>query len=711
MSITAINRLFFNLDMVDISNIKKRGLLPKNTIVYVNSILFLECQRYVLQIKNVKYETDGMINQAWSYIDKEKYKQAEDLFDKILKFSDKSHCAYFGKFVVCLLQNKDAYQYLKRAIETKPDSTNDGHYRLFLTLYNEIIDIEDDYAPLLELLCEQKKIVAFNRNSYNGRYLELLDNLSNKDYDSAKKSLKRCLEMKKNVFLTIFEILLDIVIKYKLELKKAYEKQEAELEKKRSLAFSQAVKNKDLESSKKALKTILSFRNQDNKSNYIYYLFLELIETIELVDSDITFEIMPVNYSYSDEKNSLYTFYEAIAVGDFKVALESGKKCRGKLLDSKQNSIKVNLYVILLELLYEKLDERQNNIDNLYQLLISNIEKGNYKHALDLYNGNAYVFKEYNSKLVNYLFTRLINKSTEESFLEDIGIDEETEGTEQLILEQDAFEPHEVNSDEKLKASQAKPIQLTSSLNKKTTIFLRHNEPNNEYFHKYQICLVNKRFEEAKNWLDMFAQELQRNNVKKRLDYYYYQISLGILENSHPEHIIYQRKQVYFLAYNAILAGKYEEAIPYLNYYIETDQDNDIRGYLLLGRLYALMKKNNMAIELYIKANAIAPNPDAYYFLGDLYFKKHKWADAVFCYLAYNEFYPKESPTVYLNLSECYRHLGKSDKVVKYLKIAEEINVEQKRGLYLKDRILKAEMFDKKKREHFLLSKDNQGNA
>ena len=38
---------------------------------------------------------------------------------------------------------------------------------------------------------------------------------------------------------------------------------------------------------------------------------------------------------------------------------------------SKQNSIKVNLYVILLELLYEKLDERQSNIDNLYQLLIT----------------------------------------------------------------------------------------------------------------------------------------------------------------------------------------------------------------------------------------------------------------------------------------------------------------------------------------------------
>ena len=54
--------------------------------------------------------------------------------------------------------------------------------------------------------------------------------------------------------------------------------------------------------------------------------------------------------------------------------------------------------------------------------------------------------------------------------------------------------------------------------------------------------------------------------------------------------------------------------------------------------------------------------------------------------------------------------MNKTDKVVKYLHIAEEINVEQKRGLYLKDRILKAEMIDKKRKEHFLLDKGSNPN-
>lgn len=710
MSITVVNRHFSSLDMVSISNIKKGKISLKNTIVYVNSALFLEHKYYTLQVKNVKYETEGMIEKAWNYILEEKYSLAEDIFDQILVFSDKSYKTYFGKFVVCLFQNKDAYQYLKRTIETKHDNSVDDYYRIYIKLYSELIDIDDDYIPLLELLCRPKKIVAFNKDSYNGRFLAFLSNLKNKNYSEAQTSLLKCLEMKQDIYLNILKCLLEQLVKHQKELQQAYEKQELELEKNRSFVFAQAIKNKDLMSAKKALENIINYRNRDNKNNYIYYLFLELIETIELVEQDITFEIMPVDYKYTDESDYLYTFYEAISTGDFKKALEVGKKCRGKALDSKQNVIKVNLYVILLETLYSKLEERQKNIDNLYQLIINNIETKKYKHALELYNDNSQILKEYNGRLINYLLNELLDNKDEETVYEiNDSVSEDNEEIEEIIGDN---APNITNKkmEEKPFESNTKPLKIDRPLNNKVTIFLRHNEPTHEYFQKYQICLVNKKFEEAKTWLDYFSELLYSNNIKKRLDYYYYQIDLGLLEDSQPEETAFQRKKVYFLAYNAILEGNYDTALSYLNYYIETDQNRDIRGYLLLGRLYTLMKKNNKAIEAYIKANAIAPNPDAYYFLGELYFKKHKWADAIFCYLAYNEFYPKENHVVYLNLAECYKRLGKSDKVVKYLRLADEINVEQKCGLYLKDRILKAEIIDKKKREHFLLNKENKGN-
>lgn len=765
MSILTGSKISTNLDMVIISNIKKRGLLSKKTIVYVNSILFFCSKKYKLQVYNVKYELDGILKDAWSYIDNTQYEQAEKLLDRILNHSTRSCSAYFGKFIVTLFQNKDSYTYLKRTIEVNNNTKYDDFYRLYLKLFNELIDIEEDYIPLLELLAPPQKIVAFNKNSYNGKYLSFLEYLELKQYSKSRELLKECLEMKTNIYLLAIDKLLDLVIKHQQEIKKAREKQEQELEKKRSIAFAQAVKNKDLESAKKILETIISYRNLDNKNNYIYYLFLELIETIGMVELDSLFELMPVTYNYTDIKDNFYTFNEAISAGDFKTALEAGRKCRGKLLDHKQNSIKVNLYVILLEILYEKLEERKNNIDNLYSLIINNIEKKNYKHALALYNDNSLVLKDYNSKLVNYLLLWLseepiqyvIEPSVDEEVEEEKIIEETEENLEEKIIEQNdqptnseevievdeqpTYEetvvaeilPTEENkiveveavkdeapTEESIEAEfvddvllepadSPNSIKIDSKVNSNPVIFLRHNEPNHEAFQKYLLCLVNKKYPEAKAWLDRFNEILEENNINKRLDYYYYQISLGMLEDTHDQGYINSKRQTYFLAYNDILNGNYDEAEAYLKYYNDLDKDNDIRGYLLLGRLYMFTNRYDLALEAYITANSIAPNPDSYYFLGEIYYERNKWTDAIFCYLTYNKFYPKENSNVYLNLAECYKQLEQYDKVVKTLKIAEEINVEQKRGLNLKERILKAEMLEKKKKEKFHLSKKNKG--
>ena len=116
MSILTSNKLILNLDMVIISNTKKRGLLSKKTIVYVNSFLFFCSKKYKLQARDVKYEIDGILNEAWNFVYGKQYKQAEALFDRILELSDCSCQTYFGKFIVSLFQDKDSYIYLKKAI-------------------------------------------------------------------------------------------------------------------------------------------------------------------------------------------------------------------------------------------------------------------------------------------------------------------------------------------------------------------------------------------------------------------------------------------------------------------------------------------------------------------------------------------------------------------------------------------------------------------
>ena len=119
------------------------------------------------------------------------------------------------------------------------------------------------------------------------------------------------------------------------------------------------------------------------------------------------------------------------------------------------------------------------------------------------------------------------------------------------------------------------------------------------------------------------------------------------------------------------------------------------------------MGKYSLAIEEFIHANAISPNPDAYYFLGDIYYQQHKWKDAIFCYITYNEFFPKENITVYLNLSECYKKINNSAKSLKYLKIAEELNQSQKKGLSLHNRLVRAEMLHQKTEKFHLVENSN----
>lgn len=735
MSMIKTYRQLSNLDMITTSNIKKRGLTKNNFIVFVNSPRFLMDSYYSLQMRNVKYAVDGMLEEVWDFIRVKKYSSANKILDTILKYSKLSSRAYFYKFIVSLFEEKEAYQYLKKSIETKIDNNMDDYFRLYLSLYNEFIDISDDYELLLELLKPRKKLVAFNKNSYNGKYLDFLDKVSEREFLKASKYLDKCMEMKLgDIFLEISKYLIDRVIKHSELILIEKERQEKELDKIRCQNFINCVKEEDINGAKKALKRILEYRNIQNKNNYIYYLFLEVIEMIEMVESDLTFEVMPVTYNYLKENDLFYTFNEAIAIGDFKKAYEIGKKCRGKSLDKNQPIIKVNVYIKLLDYFYKKIEDRQKEMDNIYLIIQNNILRGQYRHALELYEANSEYLKNYQQELIYDLFNQsiLFEKNevnyidypdVEKSITYDISDEEleevpievmmqEEEDEDDSVEEQLQLAKFKIEIEEELKKEEQEEEKIVEVIEKETTeekvqSLLQHVEPQAEYFIKYKECLEKGLYLDARMWLDNFSNLLKDNNFKKRLDYYYYLIELGIKESKLSIETRTRKKDIYSLAYNAMRNEQYEQAISYLNYYIEIDNNINVDGYLLAGHIFTLIGNYNLAIENFIRANSVFPNPDAYFFLGELYFKKHKWNDAIFCYLAYNEFYPKENTTVYLNLSECYKRVGKTSKVVKYLHIAEEINIEQNKGLYLKNRILKAEMLDKKKKEHFNLQRKN----
>lgn len=725
-----------DLDMVTTSNIKKLGLAKNNIVVFVNSSRFLFDSYYSLQIKDVKYAIDGMLEKVDFLIKTKKYKEAEKILNSILKYSKKSSKTYFYKFIVCLYQDNEAYSYLKYAIETKSDILSDDYYRLYLNLYNELIDISDDYELLLELLSEPKQIVAFNKKSYNGKYIDFLNSLEENKFNEAFNYLKKCIEMKPDyTFLNIAYFLLEKIIEHKKTIEEEKELQEKKLENIRCLNFINYIKEEDISGAKKALMRILEFRDLDNKNNYIYYLLLELIEMIEMIEADLTFEVMPVTYNYKKENDFFYTFNEAIGLGDFKTAYKFGKKCSGRSLDKSQPIIKVSVYIKLLDYFNRRVEERQKEMNNIYLIIQNNILRGQFKHALELYEANLEYLKNYKQEIIYDLFNQSIlferdeikyidYPDAEEPIPFDITDEELDEIPIEIVMQEDEDEDTTVeeqlqlsilkeNIEEEIKREEALEEQILEPIVEDNTLIpvkplMLHAEPQAEYFIKYNECLEKKLFEDARIWLDNFDKLLKDNNLKKRLDYYYYLINLAIYEASLNPEIVSRKSDIYALAYDSMVREKYEQAISYLNYYLEIDNNINIIGYNLAGKIFTLMGNFNKAIENYIRSNSIIPNPDAYYFLGELYYKKHKWNEAIFCYLAYNEFFPKENAIVYINLSECYRRVGNSAKVVKYLHIAEEINVEQNKGLYLKNRILKAEMVDKRKKEHFNLQRKSQ---
>jgi len=718
----SMSRLHNSLDMITSFSIKKHKLATINPIVFVNSGLFLlHSNSYALQNGDVRYVIKGLIEKARDLLEKKKYNQANQIFDTILLYSSNSSDTYFGKFIVMLFQNKEAYSYLKKAIETKYESVKDDYFRLYLKLYTGLIDISEDYLPLVELLEHPKKILAFNKHSYNGNYLEFVRMIHSEDFVNAGVYLNNCLEMKPNELnLIIAQKLLDMVVEHAKEVEQSKKKIEQELETFRCQNFAALVKHNDFNAARKELERILSYRENEEKDNYIYYLFLELIETIQIASEDITFEIMPITYEYTRPEEALYTFFEAIAIGDFYKALETGKKCKGKLLDRSQPAIKVNVYLQLLEYLFKVIQERQKEMENIYQIIQNNILRGNYKHALELYHANLDGLKNYQSQLIQDLFDKGISVEEKEPIvIEDYEVEEQYELEEDVLEEipievvnQDIFEAEEEAEELDFSTIKEEPLPIIEDKKVAKPIvtnlyevqpLLQHMESQHEFFLNYQECLNNNQYDAARIWLAKFDRLLKENNLHKRLTQHFYRIAAAMADSN--DDMLKEKEYLYREAYNAMMNKEYGTAVSYIDAYLELDADTNTKGYILLARIYTLMGDSEQAIHNYIRANAISPDPDAYFFLGELYFKKQKWNDAIFCYLAYNEFYPRENVIVYINLSECYKRMGKTNKVVKYLKIAEEINVEQKKGLYLKNRILKAELVDKKKKEHFCLQK------
>ncbi len=733
MHMKRINIQWKNLDLVSTTTLKGKKLAKKELMISVNSICFLNLMSLSFQKKDNRYAASGMLSLAREWIHEKKYEEAEALLDQVSSYWPHSSSLLFAKFVVSLFLGKESFPYLEESILSSSSFDSSFSYRLYVELFGKMKE-EYDTIPLLEVLPPELPIVALNENSYNGKYLAFLKFVQEEDWKSALEKLHECEQMKPDLEdLEITEKLVDICLEQQRKAIELEKKQDKELEKKRIDVFLGYVKERDIKSAKEQLLSILAYRELEGKNNYTYHLFLELLETIEQVQQDMTYEVLSVAYDYQKEKDAFYTFQEAISVGDFPKAWQCGKKCKTKVLDSEHPKLKVGVYVDLLQYLFDCLEERQKEMENIYQIVESNIQKGHYTHALELYQIHKEGLKIYQEKLLISLFQAGIaiekNVKREEEEEEPYeAIEEELEEIPLEVQNQDAIveeeiqekleeisrcreeqeeptdsssssKPEEVEEtsleeEKELVAETFLPKMVLGSKPKETTLYpveplLPHAIPSHDFFKKFIQYYHVGAWEEARYWLNQYDQLLHANQLSKRLDQFYYQIEIAYMDMLESPTVVGKKEEVYAYAYSCMRSHDYESALTYLDYYDRLDTTRNNKGLILKGYVESKMGNYEEAIQDFIAANAMSPDPDAYYFLGEIYYQEKKWNDAIFCYLMYNEFYPKERVDTYLNLSECYHKKGNLTRTLRYLHIADLINEEQNLGLHLQHRISK----------------------
>ncbi len=696
-----------NLDVLNIS----LNELKAELIIFVNSSFFFRSKKSILHKEPNSYEKEGLLELVWSYVYEKNYKKASLILNSITNDSNDS---LFAKFVVSLFQGEDAFSYLKECIEKKQNSKYDSEYQLYLEIYKRMTDYDAD--SLLDLLNPVGKIVAFNSNSYLGNYLEFQKLLNDGQYKKASKKLLICKKMNPNsIHIEILLQLVSLLIKDEAEKLKKKRKMELELEQERCQKFIELIKEKDFKNAKEQVEKIISYRNNEKQNNYVYQLFLEILETYFTFSKDITFEIPEFSYTYQKQDDSHYTFLEAISLGDFRTALKVGKKCKNKAIDPSIPKLKVGLYLIVLEQLFTDLTSREKKQEHLYYIVQNNIQRGHFIHALELYQNNRIVLENYQSNILLDLFQTGIAIERKEInfhdlYNQDILVEEETVQLE-LPIEPKGEDNVESSPKEEVVEEEKEPHKedVKAEVFYPVEPLLVHTEPNQEYFLYYSKCMEYGQYDEARYWLTQYGAILKENQLKKRLDHHFYTIEVSRMESLEEGNLVTKKEELYQMAYSSMRNYEYEKSITYLEYYAKMDTCRNNKALILKGYVYTRMGKYQSAIKCFIEANSISPNPDAYYYLGEIYYKMHRWKDAIFCYITYNEFYPKENLTVYLNLSECYRKLNNSKKSLKYLKIADELNLNQNRGLNLKNRILRAEMMNQKKEKFHLEKKAIEG--
>ncbi len=513
------------------------------------------------------------------------------------------------------------YDKLKGIIK-KQESTERIH-RYILEMINTMDKITNIERPFRE------KQHNYRSDEYDV-FKRFFEALNYQDYEEAYRLVEKCREISErrndSKEFVIYQYMLEDISSLKADLnERLLAKQKLlELERKqKNLIHSRIISNDDIENIETITNEIIELSSGKNESSNKHILeMLDTLKTIRDYDLDEnSFEV----FTYSN-KDIMSDFCEAIKIGDYQTANAlSGEEKWNREVDKNPNRKYLIMYKKLLNQIYwsTKNNSFQKNILESSEEIIHNPVLDSLSELKALIKKRKYL-----EAYVYYYSHDFTGASPE------------------LNQELQVFIPFLLRIVEKEATRLEKEFKLLKS--------------RGEYQEATQV------FKEYKNYL-------ADNYLNRNLDYYEARINSEEKEMLTSDFV--EKEQLYDTAMYYGQQREYEKGIDVLTEYILKDNDLSAKGYLLRGRFYERIKKFAEAKADYEKAISIIPEPNAYHRLGKINVYQNEYAEAIKCFLEYEERRPNYHHINMKALSETYKAAGdeeSSDKYKELIKIFPE---------------------------------------
>lgn len=646
--VTNLKELFETRKIVTTKEIIQKGYTNSDITQFIKNKIIERVKRGEYSIINKSIDSKNLRIKISTNIFNRKLDAAKEDLKKILLKNDKNLFGIFGMFTVNVFENNfsSSIYWLEQLINNNSNIEFNVENKTFLILLSELIVVNEETLKMLYSKTEHEELKPLisetEYNYYEGMQLDIL----NGDYASALEKNNVCKKLLIEHDSTSIRIGIYCKLIRKVLLKQDLKNKQINYEKKVLLA---SVKNYILEHNfSEALLNINKYINDYNNTlipedAWRLKKLLELRETISL---NKNYKLEDVDCVY--EGSPYKCLYDAINNNDFSNALKFARNCN-KINDQK-SAQNLACYKLLLEEILSLNNKNVSEKIDAYEEFKKYIEEGKFSEALKLLD------------------------------IYDFSIPVEYKNIFKTIM------------------SYAESLKQEIKINNENSIIEEVEENSEDYYIWYKYLFEHKLFDDAKKAILKYEELLKKESRPRSIEHHLGRIELGIKSLDEDPKVLAEKEQLIIQAHDFYKSRDYTQALECSLKFIELDHKLSAMGHIIAGRCYTKLFEYDKATSIMFEGLEINKEPNTYFALGNVQFIKKEYYEAIFYYEMYNKAKPKDNPTVYKKIGECYLALKEDTKALTNFKIAEEISKQQNIGLSLAGTISLLKMKIRQKR-------------